>query len=160
MIVLAVLFTAWFVLRAAGAIRARGLTNWRDSGRWALAIMLVFTASAHFTSTRHDLAKMVPEWVPYPDAVIFITGILEIAGAIGILLPRTRRPAGVCLCLLFAAMFAANVKAAREELTIAGSPATDLGLRFPMQIFFIWLAWWSTRADSRTGASHQQRQTG
>lgn len=107
--------------------------------------MLVFTASAHFTSMRHDLAKMVPTWVPNPEAVIFITGILEIAGAIGIFLPQTRYLAGICLCLLFVAMFAANVKAAHEGPKIGGSPATNLVLRIPMQIFFIWLAWWSTR---------------
>jgi uncharacterized membrane protein len=145
MLVLGVLLISWLILRAAGAMGVRGLADWRDSGRWALAIMLVFTASAHFTSMRHDLAKMVPEWVPYPNAVITVTGILELAGAVGVLLPRTRRMAGICLCLLFGAMFAANVKAAREGLTIGGTPATALVLRLPMQILFIWLAWWSTR---------------
>jgi uncharacterized membrane protein len=144
MVVLAVLLGSWLVLRAAGAGGVRPLASWRASGRWALAIMLLFTASAHFTSMRHDLARMVPSWMPYPDAVILVTGILEIAAAIGILLPPTRRVAGLCLCLLLAAMFVANVKAAQEGLTIGGSPATTLALRLPMQIFFIWLAWWST----------------
>ena len=139
----------WLLLRVAGAVGVRELASWRDSGRWALALMLIFTASAHFTSRRHDLVKMVPDWVPYPDGVIFLTGILEIAGAIGILLPHTRRVTGICLCLLFAAMFTANVKASREGLTIAGSPVTALFLRLPMQILFIWLAWWSTRVRTR-----------
>lgn len=85
--------------------------------------------------------------MPNPEVVVFVTGILEIAGAIGILLPRTRRLAGLCLCLLFAGMFVANVKAAQEGLTIGGSPATPLVLRLPMQILVIWLAWWSTHAS-------------
>ena len=125
-VVLAILLASWLLLRGAGAVGVRELASWRDSGRWALALMLIFTASAHFTSTRHDLVKMVPDWVPYQDGVIFLTGILEIAGAIGILLPHTRRVAGICLCLLLAAMFTANVKASREGLTIAGSPVTAL----------------------------------
>ncbi|HWR54734.1 MAG TPA: DoxX family protein [Bryobacteraceae bacterium] len=150
-IVLAVLLSSWLVLRAIGAAGVQRLASWRDSGRWALAMMLLFTASAHFTSMRHDLARMVPEWVPSPGAVIFVTGILEIAGAVGILLPRTRGVAGICLCLLFAVMFAANVKAAREGLRLGGSPATPLVLRLPMQVLFIWLAWWSTR----TGAGRE-----
>ena len=127
------------------------MSTWRDSGRWALAVMLLFTASAHFTSMRYDLAKMVSGWVPEPLAVIYLTGALEIAGALGMLWPRTRSIAGICLCALFAAMFPANVKAARDGLTLGGNPATELWLRAPMQILFIWLAWWSTRA--RSGSS-------
>jgi uncharacterized membrane protein len=149
MLVLAVLLLSWLTFRAAGALGIQRLANWRDSGRWALAVMLVFTGSAHFTSRRHDLALMVPSWVPNPELVISVTGILEFAGAIGLLLSSTRTVARICLCLLFAAMFPANVKAAREGLTIGGSPATELLLRLPMQILFIWLAWWSTRAPRR-----------
>lgn len=144
-IVLAVLLISWLLLRAIGAAGVRGLASWRDSGRWALAIMLLFTASAHFTPLRHDLARMVPNWVPGPGVVIFITGILEIAGAVGVLVPRTRSIAGICLCLLFIAMFPANVKASMEGLSLGGSPPTPLALRTPMQILLIWLAWWSTR---------------
>ena len=146
--VLAVLLISWLALRAAGAIGLRSLRTSRDSGRWALALMLLFTASAHFTSRRHDLARMVPDWMPHAEAVIVATGVLEIAGAVGILLPQRRRLAGVCLCILFVAMFPANVKAAREALTIGGSPATPLVLRLPMQILFVWLAWWSTRGST------------
>jgi uncharacterized membrane protein len=145
MLVLAVLVVAWIGLRAAGAFGVEMFASWRDSGRYALAIMLLFTASAHFTALRHDLEKMVPDWAPNPAAVVFVTGILEIAGAVGLLLPTTRRLAGICLCLLFVAMFPANVKAAREGLSIGGTAATALLLRVPMQILLIWLAWWSSR---------------
>jgi uncharacterized membrane protein len=137
MIVLAVLGAAWLLFRA--------FTGWRTAGRWALAVMLLFTASAHFTSMRHDLVRMVPDWVPFPAAVIASTGVLELAGAAGLLLPRTQRAAGICLALLFVAMFPANVKADREQIGIGGSRATPLVLRVPMQILFIWLALWSTR---------------
>jgi uncharacterized membrane protein len=111
--------------------------------------MLFFTASAHFTSSRHNLARMVPEWIPAREAAVFVTGLLEIAGAVGLLVPRTRRIAGICLCLFFLAVFPANVKADRENLMIAGSRATPLALRVPMQALFVWLAWWSTRRETK-----------
>ena len=56
---------------------------------------------------------------------------------------------GTVAALVASIMFIANVKAAREGLMIGGSPATGLVLRIPMQILFIWLAWWSTRAKAR-----------
>jgi uncharacterized membrane protein len=114
--------------------------------------MLMFTASAHFTGMRHDLVRMVPGWVPQPLAVVYITGVLELAGAVGILLPHTRRLAGICLCLLFLAMFPANVKADLQGLTIGGSAATPLAVRVPMQLLFIWLAWWSSREPREPGS--------
>jgi uncharacterized membrane protein len=151
-IVLAVLLLSWVLFRAAGRAGVRAFGTWRDAGRAALAVMLCFAAAAHFTSAKGDLEKMVPAWMPFPHAVVFLTGVLEIAGAAGLLLARTRRLAGICLCLLFIAMFPANLKAAREGLMIGGSPATPLVWRLPMQLFLIWLAWWSTRkpADQRT----------
>jgi uncharacterized membrane protein len=150
MIVLGILLGCWLGFRAAGAAGVRALATWRDSGRWALAVMLLFTASSHFTSMRHDLARMVPGWMPEPMWVIYATGVLEAAGAIGILLRRPLRSvAGICLCVLFVALFPANVKAAQEGLQLGGSPATALWLRLPMQVLLGWLAWWSTRDATR-----------
>jgi uncharacterized membrane protein len=143
------------LFRAAGALGVRAFLTWRDSGRWALAVMLIFAASAHFTAMRHDLAKMVPAAIPQPLAIIYITGVLEIAGAVGLLFPRTRRLAAICLILFFIAVFPANVKAARENVSIGGNPATALWLRLPMQALFIWLAWWS--AGSREASRQQLR---
>lgn len=144
MLVLVVLLIAWIAFRAAGYFGVKALASWRSSGRWALAVMLVFTASAHFTAMRHDLVKMVPGWMPQPMAVILVTGLLELAGAAGLLLRPTRRLAGILLCLLFIAMFPANIKAAQEGLTLGGRAATALWLRVPMQVLFIGLALWST----------------
>jgi len=149
--VLVVLLVSWAAFRAAGALGAAPMRSWRCSARWALALMLLFTASAHFTSMRHDLARMVPDVIPAPLAVVYLTGVLEFAGAIGLLLPKTRRLAGICLCLLFIAMFPANVKADREGLSIGGSAATPLALRLPMQVFLVWMAWWSSQDSFRRG---------
>lgn len=145
MTVLIVLLVALFLLRGIGALGFATFASWPAATRYALAVMLFFTASAHFTSMREDLIRMIPGWVPRPRAVVFITGICEILGAIGLLLPAVQRASGFALILFFVAVFPANVRAARAGVTLRGKPATRLWVRTPMQILFIVLTWWSTQ---------------
>jgi uncharacterized membrane protein len=141
---LIVLATSLLVLRIAGSLGVRRLSSWRASGRGALVVMFLFTGTSHFTAMKHDLAAMIPE--PLPDGlwVIYLTGAFEIAGAIGLLVPRTRRIAGLCLVLLLAAMFPANVNAALNGIELAGRPPAELWLRTPMQLLYMALVWWTS----------------
>ena len=143
MAVLIVLFASWLVFRGIGALGVEAFAGWRGSARYALAVMFLFTALAHFNQTRFDLARMLPSTFPKPMALIYATGVLELLGAAGLLIPSLRLLAAACLIALLLAMFPANLKAAREGLQIRGRPATRLGLRIPMQILFIALLWWS-----------------
>jgi len=145
MAVLIILFVSWLTLRGAGALGVGALATWHDSARHALAVMFVFTGIAHFNKLKHDLSRMVPQVFPRPMLIIYLTGVLEFLGALGLLLPRFRSLAGICLIALLVVMFPANVKAANEKMTLRGKPATALWLRAPMQILFIGLLWWSTR---------------
>ncbi len=145
MIVLFVLLGSWLVFRAMGAFGVPLFGTWHDAARYALAAMFFFTAISHFTRMKHDQASMVPKIFAHPLAVIYFTGALEFLGAVGLLAPRFAALAGICLILLLVAMFPANIKAARERLTLGGRPATRLWLRVPMQMLFIGLLWWSTR---------------
>ena len=144
MVVLIVLFTSWLVFRGAGALGVGALATWRGSAVYALALMFVFTGIAHFNRMKHDLVRMVPAMFPRPMQLIYFTGVLEFMGAVGLLLPRFRALAGICLIALLIAMFPANVNAALKKTTLAGKPATPLWLRAPMQALFIGLLWWST----------------
>jgi uncharacterized membrane protein len=144
MVVLIVLLASWFAFRAVGAAGVHALASWRDSARYALAV-LVFAATAHFNRMRHDLARMIPAYFPRPLLLVRITGVLELLGAAGLLVPEFRRLAGVCLIALLAGMFVANVHAARQGVTLRGRPPTPLWLRAPMQVLFIALLCWSTR---------------
>ena len=145
MVVLIVLFTSWLVFRGAGALGVGALATWQGSAVYALALMFVFTGIAHFNKMKHDLVRMVPAMFPRPMLLIYFTGVLEFMGAVGLLLPRFRALAGICLIALLIAMFPANVNAALKKTTLAGKPATPLWLRAPMQALFIGLLWWSTR---------------
>ncbi|WP_286184557.1 hypothetical protein [Bacillus sp. SD075] len=67
------------------------LNDWQTSLRLAIALMFLFTAMAHWGKRRPDLIKMLPPSLPNPNLIVTITGILEIIGAIGILIPMTSR---------------------------------------------------------------------
>src|SRR5438093_9636931 len=137
MIVLFVLLASLVAFRGLGAVGMPMFVTWQDSSRYALAVMFLFTSSAHFTKMKYDLAKMVPKGLPQPLMLIYFTGICEILGAVGILLTRFRSLAGSCLVLLLIVLFPANIKAAREGISLRGKPATPLWMRAPMQILFI-----------------------
>ena len=125
---------AFAILRLAGRLGFRPLNDWGVSLRWALAVMFLVTASGHWGSRREDLIAMVPPVFPRPDLLVTITGILEIAGAIGLMIPRTSRLAAASLAVLMIAMFPANVYAAQKNLAINGQPVTPLGPRAAVQV--------------------------
>ncbi|TDB78464.1 DoxX family membrane protein [Micromonospora sp. KC723] len=127
--------------RLAGLLGVAGLDGWHPALRVGLALMFVVTGVAHFVpSFRGDLIAMVPPPLPRPDLLVTATGILEFAGAAGLLVPTTARWAAAGLALLMVAMFPANIHAARRKLTLGGEPATPLGLRSVEQVLFIALA--------------------
>jgi uncharacterized membrane protein len=145
MIVVGVLVVSLLLFRAAGALGVTALASWVASTRSALAVMFLFTGIAHFTARAgHEMTRMLPSVLGNAMAIIYFTGVCEIAGAISILVPRTRVLAGVCLILFLIVVFPANVKAAREKLSVGGRPATPLVPRTAMQILFIGLICWST----------------
>jgi uncharacterized membrane protein len=144
MISLFVLVISFILLRGLGGLGVKRLSSWKETGRIALVIMFLFTGTSHFTSMKYDFAAMIPD--PLPDGlwVIYLTGVFEIAGAIGLLLPQTRRLAGLCLVLLLVAMFSANVNAALNEIPLGGQDPTPLWLRTPMQLLYIGMVWWTS----------------
>jgi uncharacterized membrane protein len=142
MLVLVVLFGSWMILRGIGWLGVAALATWQDTARYALAAMFVFTGISHFTQIRHDMARMIPSVFPQKMFIVYLTGVFEISGALGLLILRFRSLSGICLTLLLIAMFSANVNAALNNVTLLGNPPTPLWLRTPMQIMFIALTWW------------------
>jgi uncharacterized membrane protein len=133
-IVLVGLFGLFAGLGAAGV---QALAGWLAPLRFALAGMFLLTASAHWGKRRPDLVRMVPPRFPRPELLVTLTGVLELLGAIGLLLPRTAGAAAAGLALLLVALFPANVHAARARLTLAGRPVPALGLRTALQVVFV-----------------------
>ena len=111
--------------------------GWHTALRFGLAAMFLLTASAHWGKRRPDLIRMVPKSFPRPDLMVTLTGICEILGAVGLLVPPFARWAAIGLTLLLIAVFPANIRAAREGITIGGKPATPLLARSLIQGFFL-----------------------
>jgi uncharacterized membrane protein len=139
-----ILVISFLVLRAIGLLGVRRLSSWQEAGLLAVAIMFLFTGSTHFTAMKHDYAAMLPGFVPMKVSIIHLTGVLQITGAIGLLVPRTRRLAGIGLALLLVGMFPGNVYAALNEVPFRGEPPTPLWLRTPIQLFFIGMVLWTS----------------
>ena len=124
--------------RLAGLLGIDALNGWPAALRVGLALMFVLTGLAHFgLGRRNDLIGMVPPRLPRPDLLVTVTGVLELAGALGLLIPATARLAAACLALLMVLMFPANVSAARRRVQLGGRPATPLYARTPMQLIFV-----------------------
>ena len=102
------------VARILGWLGVDYVDNWIKAIAVGLAAMFVLTGVAHFVPPlRRDLIAIVPPKLPAPSLMVSITGVLEFLGAVGLLVPATRVAAAVCLLLLMAAMFPANIYAAR-----------------------------------------------
>ena len=136
-----VLAGSLLLYKMIGAMGVSLFATWLASARAALATMFLFTAVSHFAPMRKDLIAMVPPSFPRPDILVFVTGIAELAGAVGLMYPPTRFWAACGLIALLLAMFPANVSAARRRVQLRGRTVTPLWLRIPMQVLFIAWAW-------------------
>lgn len=144
MVTFGVMLAGWLTARVLGAAGlVESAASWSGALRFGLAAMFLFTGLAHFIpGTRREMVRMMPPQFPQPEFLVTLTGILEFAGAAGLLTPGFVRPAAYCLIVLLLAMFPANVRAAKKRLLVAGRPAMPLSLRLPLQIFWIGALWW------------------
>jgi len=147
MVVEIVLVVVTLLARVAGWTGLESLNSWPAATRVGLAAMLLLTSSAHFTSMRHDLVRMMPPAIPRPMEMVYFTGVCEIAGAIGLLVPVVRVAAAWALIVFFVAVSPANIHAARIGATLRGQPVTPLVPRVLMQIVFIGLTYWAGVAN-------------
>ncbi len=112
--------------------------------RWVLALAMMWIGILHFVKPE-GFVKIVPSFLPAPLALVLVSGVCEVLGGLGLLIPRTRRLASIGLVLLYIAVFPANVNMAMHasEQTI---PALLLWTRLPFQLVFIGLALWVGKA--------------
>ena len=131
------LLLATIAARSIGWLGVGHLNSWTAAIAVGLAAMLTLTGFAHFApALRRDLIAIVPPRLPAPGYLVTITGLLELVGAVGLLLPATRVAAAVCLLLLMLAMFPANVYASRMP-NPPKSMTTRLSLRTAIEVVFV-----------------------
>jgi len=138
---LGVLIGPYLVFAVAGRwLRVLRLSP-RDRSKVGITILFLITGSAHFFVTA-QMASMIPPFVPARVAIVYMTGVFELLGAVGIWIPRLARLTGLCLILLLIAVFPANVYAAWHYLPIVGHEAGPryLLMRTPFQlILIVWI---------------------
>lgn len=144
MLFLVVLATATLITAAVQGIRRRFAI--RSAARVGLAVGMAFAGLAHLAMPTPFLQHL-PPWTPAAEAVIFVTGIIEIAlGAALLLRHPWRRRAGLALAAYLVAVFPGNLYVAVADVDVDGQPGGWYPwLRLPLQALFIAWALWSTR---------------
>jgi uncharacterized membrane protein len=116
--------------------------------RVGLSLFFIFTSIGHFIRTE-EMAAMLPLSVPFRIELIYLTGVLELLGAIGVWIPRLVRLTGLLLILLLIGLLPANVYAAINRVDFgghSGGPAYLL-VRVPFQLFVMWWIYFATEQE-------------
>lgn len=124
----------------------KGNWNLKLGGCIGMSAMLLFTALGHFLFPK-GMEMMIPPFFPFRMGLVYFTGVLEIAAAIGLLLPAYRRITSIFLIIFFVIITPANIYAALhhinlETATTDGKGPEYLWMRIPEQIIFIAWAWY------------------
>ena len=130
----------------------------RAIARCVLAFLYVVAGIFHL-STPGPFLLITPDWVPFPRQVILATGLCELAGASGLMIPRLRRAAGIGLALYAICVFPANIKHAFIGLP-AGQPQLGWWYHGPRLALQPVIIWWALFAGEVTVWPFQRRQAG
>ncbi len=132
---LVALVVGTLLARLVGTQGFTPVNSWPSAVAVGLAAMFTLTGVAHFVpKMRQAMIAIVPPWIPAAGFVVALTGVLELLGAIGVLVPSTRVLAAVCLGVLLVVMFPANVHAASQR---SNPLSTPLGWRTAEQLLFL-----------------------
>ena len=157
---LLLLVTPYLILTLAGRwINGLKLAPATRASIW-LTLFFLFTGLGHFIRTE-EMAAMVPPLIPYRVEAIYITGVLELLGAVGVWIPRLRRLTGLCLILMLIGLLPANIYAALQRIDFGGhgiGPAYLL-VRVPFQFLVIWWAYFATEQRWFHARSEQRLET-
>ncbi len=110
-----------------------------------LSLFFLGAGVNHFLMPRAYEQIVPPRWQGEATRLVRSSGVAEIAGGLGVLIPSTRRAAGAGLVVLLAAVFPANLYMARAPERFRGVPRWALYARLPLQPLMMWWTWRATR---------------
>ncbi|HVG16680.1 MAG TPA: hypothetical protein VM935_17025 [Chitinophagaceae bacterium] len=110
-------------------------------GRIAMSVMLVFTSVGHFVFTK-GMTLMMPDFIPYKKQIVYLTGGIELAAAIGFHISGLKEVTAWLLILFFLLILPANINASVKHVdyqkgTFEGNGLRYLWFRIPLQVIFI-----------------------
>jgi uncharacterized membrane protein len=109
---------------------------------------------AHFTNTEFFVAIM-PPYIGNHAEIVYISGVFEILGAIGILIPALRQWAGIGLLLLVVCVSPANIHMWQHPELFPDVPELFLSVRLVVQVALLLLIWWCTRSPAPARAPNR-----
>ena len=115
---------------------------------WILGVLFMLAGVNHFAAPRFYLSIM-PPYLPAHLALVYVSGVAEILGGLGVLVRRTRWLAGWGLIALLVAVFPANVFAATSGIAGSRIPTWTLWARLPLQGVLIWWVYVSSMRKSK-----------
>ncbi|WP_298733888.1 hypothetical protein [uncultured Chitinophaga sp.] len=135
--------------------------EWRltFSANLAMCLMLFLTATGHVLFTK-GMAMMVPPFIPFKTAIVYITGVMEVLMGLALLVPALRRHTGYAVIVFFILLLPANIYGAVVQLNMQqgsydGPGPEYLWFRVPLQVLFIgWVWYWSVRKISAPAPLH------
>ncbi len=150
LVIVGLLVVPFALLRLYSRGPGRGRPDERASGAISLALVLSFTGLGHFVATE-SMAAMLPSFVPARIALVQATGLLELALAAMLLVPRTRTLAGWLVLALLALFLPVNVSAALRRVPMGGHAwgPVYLVVRVPLQALLIAWTWWFVARAAR-----------
>lgn len=119
----------------------------RRWGRGTFALFMIVAGLNHFVSPEFYL-RLIPPWLPWHGALVFWSGVAEVAVGVGVLIPRIRREAGWFAIIVLLAVFPANVWMAVDPSVWPEVPMWARWARLPIQALLVWWAWVVTRPAS------------
>ena len=126
----------------------RTMSIFKTVVRVLFAAFFIVAGVTHFTNFAFFIA-IVPPYLPWPAALVYISGVAEILLGILLLLPRTTRMAAWGLIGLLIAVFPANIHMAMHPDLYPTTSRTALLIRLPLQGVLVALAYWFTRPAGR-----------
>jgi uncharacterized membrane protein len=127
----------------------------KTKARVGVSLFFAVTSSGHFLQTA-AMAEMLPPVVPFRIELIYLTGVLELLGAVGVWLPHLNRLAGLALILMMIGLLPANIYSAFNYVAYGDH---DLGpvyllVRVPFQLLVIWWIYKATVEQRAAQLSH------
>ena len=131
-----------------GSREAPSRDGGRRLGRAFVFLWFLIGGVAHFAATETEV-RLVPPYIPWPLAAVWVSGAFELLGAVGLLFLRTRRAAGIGLFVLTICVTPVHVYMLQRPDLFA-VPYWALVLRLPLQVALLALIAWSTAPWLRT----------
>jgi uncharacterized membrane protein len=116
-------------------------------GRTIMGVLYIAAGTLHFTATPM-YERIMPGYLPAHHALVLVSGVAEMAGGLGVLLPPTRRAAAWGLVALLVCVMPANVWMVQHPELFPGIPLWAEWLRLPLQVPLVWWAWRYTRVEA------------